>query len=49
MEYCALGSIRDLIETGDSPLNEDEIAFVTQHTLAGLTVLHTKKIIHRDV
>ena len=47
MEYCALGSIRDLIETGNSPLNEEEIAFVTYHTLAGLTVLHAKNIIHR--
>jgi serine/threonine protein kinase len=49
MEYCALGSIRDMIETLSSPLTEPEIAFVTLFTIRGLAVLHAKGIIHRDV
>ncbi|KAL6046573.1 germinal center kinase 1-like isoform X2 [Balamuthia mandrillaris] len=49
MEYCGVGSIRDLIELCDSPLNEDEIAVVCVNTLKGLVYLHSANIIHRDV
>lgn len=47
MDYCSLGSIRDLIVESDSTLEEEEIAFVVSQTLTGLTYLHAKKIIHR--
>jgi len=49
MEYCAGGSIRTIIETCNSPLNKEQIAYVAQNTLKGLFYLHSKEIIHRDV
>ncbi len=41
MEYCAGGSVSDLMRAADAPLPEELIAFVTKHTLAGLAYLHT--------
>jgi serine/threonine protein kinase len=49
MEYCALGSIRDMIVTCGRPLNEEQIKFVVFHTLKALLYLHSKSIVHRDV
>ena len=41
MEYCAGGSVSDLMRAADAPLSEDLIAFVTARTLAGLAYLHS--------
>lgn len=41
MEYCAGGSVSDLMRAADAPLPEELIAFVTAHTLAGLAYLHS--------
>lgn len=41
MEYCAGGSVSDLMRAADAPLPEPLIAFVTRHTLAGLAYLHS--------
>lgn len=41
MEYCAGGSVSDLMRAADAPLPEQLIAFVTRHTLAGLAYLHS--------
>ena len=41
MEYCAGGSVYDLMRAADAPLPEPLIAFVTRHTLAGLAYLHS--------
>jgi serine/threonine protein kinase len=49
MDYCGVGSVRDVIETLDRPLNEDQIAEIVKHTLEGLDYLHKEGIIHRDV
>jgi serine/threonine protein kinase len=51
MDFCELGSVRDMIETTNKVLNEDQIKFVVRETLQGLSYLHgnTPKIIHRDV
>eukprot|EP01099_Mayorella_cantabrigiensis_P003823 TRINITY_DN2873_c0_g1_i1.p1 TRINITY_DN2873_c0_g1~~TRINITY_DN2873_c0_g1_i1.p1 ORF type:complete len:568 (-),score=161.06 TRINITY_DN2873_c0_g1_i1:970-2673(-) len=49
MDYCALGSIRDLIETTEKTLSEKQIAFICKNTLKGLVYLHAQKIIHRDI
>ncbi|KYQ92240.1 putative protein serine/threonine kinase [Tieghemostelium lacteum] len=49
MDFCALGSIRDIIESTEKTLNESQIAFVVKNTLQGLIYLHTQAIIHRDV
>ena len=49
MEYCSIGSIRDLIEVCRRALTEDQIAVVCLNTLKALTYLHSSNIIHRDV
>jgi hypothetical protein len=50
MEFCKLGSVRDLIELCDNkPLTEDQIVTITRPALKGLTYLHAKGIIHRDI
>eukprot|EP01118_Nematostelium_gracile_P004154 TRINITY_DN1488_c0_g1_i1.p1 TRINITY_DN1488_c0_g1~~TRINITY_DN1488_c0_g1_i1.p1 ORF type:complete len:449 (-),score=99.10 TRINITY_DN1488_c0_g1_i1:3-1349(-) len=49
MDYCHLGSVRDLIEIASRPLSQAEITYIVAQTVAGLTYLHAKNIIHRDV
>jgi serine/threonine protein kinase len=49
MDYCALGSIKDLILTGEEPLDEEQIKFVIFNAVKALTYLHSQNIIHRDV
>lgn len=49
MDFCALGSIRDMISTCNKPLQEDQIRFITFHTLLALIYLHSLGIIHRDI
>jgi serine/threonine protein kinase len=49
MDYCALGSIRDMMVTCNRPLSEAQIKFVTFHTLLALIYLHSRNIVHRDV
>jgi serine/threonine protein kinase len=49
MDYCALGSIKDLILTGEEPLDEEQIKFVIFSAVKALTYLHSQNIIHRDV
>ncbi|XP_069779258.1 uncharacterized protein [Narcine bancroftii] len=48
MEFC-LASASDLLEVHRKPLQEEEIAAITQGALRGLTYLHSHHIIHRDV
>lgn len=49
MEFMALGSIRDMIDSRGSPLTEPELAYVCGMTLRGLHYLHSQGIIHRDI
>lgn len=50
MEYCAAGSIADIMCALDRPLDEEQIAVVCKFTLKGLQYLHQKmKKIHRDI
>lgn len=49
MEYCAAGSIGDLIRICERELREEEIASILQAILKGLEYLHNNKKIHRDV
>ena len=49
MEYCAAGSIADLIKIRKSPLSEAQIASIMYSTLRGLEYLHDTKKVHRDV
>jgi serine/threonine protein kinase len=40
MEYCAAGSVIDLIKITKKQLNEYEIASILQSTIKGLDYLH---------
>ncbi|CAI5797675.1 serine serine/threonine-protein kinase TAO3 isoform X1 [Podarcis lilfordi] len=48
MEYC-LGSASDLLEVHKKPLQEVEIAAITDGALQGLAYLHSHFKIHRDI
>ena len=47
MEYCAAGSVIDLLRITKRVLNEFEIASIAYATLKGLEYLHENKKIHR--
>mmetsp|Transcript_18595 Transcript_18595/g.27838 ORF Transcript_18595/g.27838 Transcript_18595/m.27838 type:complete len:382 (-) Transcript_18595:169-1314(-) len=49
MEYCAAGSVMDLMQICRITLTESEIAVCMKHSLKGLAQLHKSKIIHRDI
>jgi len=48
MDMCSLGSVADILDLCCA-LNEDQISYVVAEVLKGLTYLHAKNIIHRDV
>ena len=52
MEYCAAGSVIDLIRITKKTLNECQIATIILYVLKALQYLHTQrtyKMIHRDI
>ena len=50
MEYCDVGSLRDLLDARQQPLSEDQIAIVMLDLLSALKFIHEKyRIIHRDI
>ena len=50
MEYCKLGSIRDLIDFRNQVLTEQQTCLVLHDLLHALDILHNQnKIIHRDI
>ena len=49
MEYCAAGSVSDLIRVTDKPLAEDVIRFICFECLKGIQYLHNMSRIHRDI
>ena len=49
MDYCAAGSVLDLMKTLRRTLQEEEIAVIILSVLKGLTYLHREGIIHRDL
>lgn len=49
MEYCAGGSLSDVMHACDAPLEETVISYVCCETLAGLAYLHALGRIHRDI
>ena len=49
LEYCASGSINDLMLAVDRTYTEIEIATIIKMVLKGLTIIHEKNLIHRDV
>lgn len=49
MEYCACGSLLDLMHACKRTLTEAQISAAMWGVLTGLSHLHEKKIIHRDL
>lgn len=49
MDYCSLGSIRDMLDLSQKTLSEKQVAVVVQQALKGLHYLHSNQIIHRDI
>lgn len=49
MEYCAAGSLNDMMTVCHTTLTESQIAVVMKMSLHGLDYLHGRNIIHRDV
>jgi serine/threonine protein kinase len=49
MDYCGVGSIKDIMQTCKDTLNEQQATYVIQQTLKGLVYLHSQNILHLDV
>jgi len=49
MEYCAGGSVSDVMHALGKPLEEDVIAYVCSEVLKGLAYLHSNGRVHRDI
>merc|ERR1712169_168442 len=50
LEYCSLGSLRDIIETRNMPfVDENQLKYICLNTLKGLVYLHCSGIVHRDL
>jgi hypothetical protein len=48
-DYCAVGSVKDLMKITLETLEEDQISQVCNEVLKGLSYLHSNGIIHLDV
>jgi STE20-like kinase len=49
MELCEGGSVTDICQDLNQPLDEAAIKVLTKGTLEGLLYLHENRIIHRDI
>jgi len=49
MEYCAGGSVSDVIHALERPLEESVIAYICGEVLQGLSYLHLSGRVHRDI
>lgn len=49
MDYCGMGSIKDMMKLCMETLSESQVAYVASETLKGLAYLHGRNILHLDV
>lgn len=49
MEFCAGGSVADIMTSQGAPFSENELLNILYYTLAGLDYLHTQHMVHRDI
>jgi len=49
MDYCGVGSVRDIIDTTERTLSENQISYLIASTLDAVVYLHQQGIIHRDI
>jgi serine/threonine kinase 3 len=50
MEHCGRGSLRDVLDSREEPLTEDQISIVIHDLLKGLQLLQTRhRIAHRNI
>lgn len=49
MDYCAVGSVKDLMKCTLETLDEPQISQITKEVLTGLCYLHSINILHLDV
>jgi len=49
LEYCSSGSASDLMMSMERTFSEVEVATIMEMVLQGLILIHSKKLIHRDI
>lgn len=49
MEYCGLGSVRDIYVLRGRGFPENIISLICKYALKGLKILHSLNKIHRDI
>lgn len=49
MEYCAVGSVADIMKVRNLPMEEVHIANLMRQVILGLVYLHEQRLIHRDI